>query len=202
MKKKKKQNKNSSYSRISSNGYLATKATFLFWRAKSRGDWGEASPNKEARRGTMGREKEGNKPFLTFHSPNRPPDFLGIPRRGGGLEWLCVGEIETSWPTRPRLLAQLCCFLFFAWFRSWKKARFKSISRFLVLCIFCLWSRWSFIHSYLDSGSSIASSTKFLPVKRHFSSQVTKKTFNMTLICFIFLLLMHRFFKNSCSYLC
>ena len=85
MKKKKKQNKNSSYSRISSNGYLATKATFLFWRAKSRGDWGEASPNKEARRGTMGREKEGNKPFLTFHSPNRPPDFLGIPRRGGGV---------------------------------------------------------------------------------------------------------------------
>lgn len=55
----------------------------MFWRAKSRGDWGEASPNKEARRGTMGREKEGNKPFLTFHSPNRPPDFLGIPRRGG-----------------------------------------------------------------------------------------------------------------------
>ena len=83
-KNKTKQNKNSSYSRISSNGYLATKATFLFWRAKSRGDWGEASPNKEARRGTMGREKEGNKPFLSFHSPNRPPDFLGIPRRKGG----------------------------------------------------------------------------------------------------------------------
>ena len=81
-----KQNKTKQKQLIQSNLFQRLpryKATFLFWCAKSRGDWGEASPNKEARRGTMGREREGNKPFLSFHSPNRPRDFLGIPRRGG-----------------------------------------------------------------------------------------------------------------------
>ena len=44
--------------------------------------------------------------------------------------------------------------------------------------------------------ANIASSTKFLPIKRYFSCQLAKKPFNMTLICFIFLLLMHKFLKT------
>ena len=161
----------------------------------------------------MGREREWNKPFLSFHSPNRPSHFIGIRKRS-----FCIGEIERSLPTGPRLLAQFCSFFCF-FLPHFDLGRKQDSNQFHVFLFFHFlnivtsymkvwqfrfWSKWSLI-SYLDSGASIASSTKFLPVKTYFSSQQAKKPFNMTLICFIFLLLMHRFFKNSClnvSYLC
>ena len=71
------------------------------------------------------------------------------------------------------------------------------VTSYMKVWQFRFWCKWSLI-SYLDSGASIASSTKFLPVKRYFSSQLAKKPFNGTLICFTFLLLMHRFSKNRC----
>ena len=157
----------------------------------------------------MGREREGNKPFLSFHSPNRPSHFIGIRKRS-----FCIGEIERSLPTGPRLLAQFCFFLpHFDLGRKQDANQFhvflffhflNIVTSYMKVWQFGFWSKWSLI-SYLDSGASIASSTKFLPVKRYFSFQLAKKPFNMTLSCFIFLLLIHRFFKNSClnaSYLC
>ena len=158
----------------------------------------------------MGREREWNKPFLSFHSPNRPSHFIGIRRRS-----FCIGEIERSLPTRPRLLAQFCSFFLphFDPGRNQDSNQFhvflffhflNIVTSYMKVWQFRFWSKWSLI-SYLDSGAGIASSTKFLRVKRYFSSQQAKKPFNMTLICFILVLVMHRFLQNSCLnalYLC
>ena len=119
-----------------------------------------------------------------------------------------MGEIERSLPTGPRLLAQFCSFFFLPHFDPGRKQDSNQFHVFLFFQFlnivtsymqvwqFRFWSKWSLI-SYLDSGASIASSTKFLPVKRYFSFQLAKKPFNMTLICFIFLLLMNRFKKKT-----
>ena len=185
---KTKQNKTKQKQLIQSNIFQRLpryKGHFFVLARQVTGRLGEASPNKEARRGTMGREKEGNKPFLSFHSPNRPPDFLGIPRRegGGGGVALRRGERDLL-ADPPKVTCPTLLFPVFCLISILEESKIQI--NFTFSCFLCLWSRWSFIHSYLDSGSSIASSTKFLPVKRHFSSQVTKKTFNMTLICLFF----------------
>ena len=108
------------------------KGHFFCFGALSHGETGERHHQIRKPWVTLGREREWIKPFPSLHSPNRPSHFIGIRRRS-----FCIGEIERSLPTGPRLLAQFCSlFFFFASFRSWKKARFKSVSRFLVLPLF------------------------------------------------------------------
>ena len=185
---------------------------FLFWRAQSWGDWGETLPNKEARGGRWeGKEKGISRFSLSIVHINRA---ILLEYEGGASAWgrsrgLCrpaPGYLPSSVlfffflphfdPGRKQDSNQFHVFLFFHFLNI--------VTSYMKVWQFRFWSKWSLI-SYLDSGASIASSTKFLPVKRYFSFQLAKKPFNMTLICFIFLLLMHRFLKNSClnvSYLC
>ena len=176
---------------------------FLFWRAQSRGDWRETSPNKEARGGRWDRKENGISRFsLSIVQIDRA---ILLEYERGASAWgrsrgLCrpaPGYLPSSVlffflphfdPGRKQDSNQFHVFLFFHFLNI--------VTSYMQVWQFRFWSKWSLI-SYLDSGASIASSTKFLPVKRYFSFQLAKKPFNMTLICFIFLLLMNRFFKKQ-----
>ena len=187
-------------------------SVFFCFDALSHGETGERHHQIRKPWVTLGtREREWIKPFPSLHSPNRPSHFIGIRKRS-----FCIGERGLCPPTPGYLPSSVLFFFFLPHFDPGRKQDSNQFHVFLFFHFlnivtsymkvwqFRFWSKWSLI-SYLDSGASIASSTKFLPVKRYFSFQLAKKPFNMTLICFIFLLLMHRFFKNSClnaSYLC
>ena len=180
---------------------------FLFWRAQSRGDWGETLPNKEARGGRWeGKEKGISRFSLSIVHIDRTIllEYEGGASAQGRSRGLCrpvPGYLPSSAvlffffffflphfdPGRKQDSNQFHVFLFFHFLNI--------VTSYMKVWPFRFWSKWSVI-SYLDSGANIASSTKFLPVKRYFSSQLAKKPLNKTLICFIFLLLMHRFLKT------
>lgn len=104
---------------------------FLFWRAQSWGDWGETLPNKEARGGRWeGKEKGVSRFSLSIVHINRA---ILLEYEGGASAW---GRSRGLCRPAPGYLPSSVLFFFFASFRSWKKARFKSVSRFLVLPLF------------------------------------------------------------------
>ena len=103
---------------------------FLFWRAQSRGDWRETSPNKEARGGRWDRKENGISRFsLSIVQIDRA---ILLEYERGASAW---GRSRGLCRPAPGYLPSSVLF-FFASFRSWKKARFKSVSRFLVLPLF------------------------------------------------------------------
>ena len=176
---------------------------FLLWARLVTERLGRESPNKEASGGRWeGKENRISRFSLSIVHIDRAIllEYEGGASAKGRSRGLCrpaPGYLPSSAvlflphfdPGRKQDSNQFHVFLFFHFLNV--------VTSYMKVWQFRSWCKWSLI-SYLDSGASIASSTKFLPVKRYFSSQLAKKPFNGTLICFTFLLLMHRFLKNRC----